>query len=232
MPPDANTDKSTAFVTGKALRHTLAISVAAAMFVGGLLYLTSPTRILNQTLSCDYEWLEIRLTQTGQKAEFYADLNTQSLELAKALQYLTQAARPKASGTSSKAFRSAWKVFVENSDLLDRQSLKALTIQAVDSDAQQEVAVKAFKNVMKDAEAETQQLLAHSNDNLRKSQIELRHQTAYMAQQLKNPIGLSTLDNEQRKHEMPFWGYLARSPSHAACEAPSILASVAKWRSS
>ena len=225
------TDKKEKFSSspaGKVLKPVVAIGLAAGIFCGGFLYLTSPTRMLNAALSCDYDWLEIRLTQTGQDAEHQADLSKRSLALSKALQELAHITD---AHQSANQFRAAWKVFIENSDLIDVQNLKGLVVQPVDSDAQLTVAAKSIEIERPDALMESGRLLAESEQQALQAQAILNRQAFYVAQELKSPVGLSTLDDEQRTHETKLWKYLASSPSHAVCQPKSVIASIARWRS-
>lgn len=221
-------EKISSSPAGKVLKPVVAIGLAAVMFCGGFLYLTSPTRMLNEALSCDYDWLEIRLTQTGQAAEHQADLSKRSLTLSKALQYLAHTNDPH---QSANQFRAAWKIFIENSDLIDVQNLKGLVVQPVDSDAQLTVAAKSIALARPDALMESDRLLAESQQQALQAQAILKNQAFYIDQELKNPVGLSTLDEEQRAHETNLWKYLASSPSHATCQPKSVIASIAQWRS-
>ena len=225
------TDKKEKFSSspaGRVLKPVVAIGLAAGIFCGGFLYLTSPTRMLNQALSCDYDWLEIRLTQTGQAAEHQSDLSKRSLALSKALQELAHTAD---AHQSANQFRAAWKVFIENSDLIDVQNLKGLVVQPVDSDAQLTVAEKSIEVERPDALMESGRLLAESEQQALQAQAILKRQAFYVAQELKSPVGLSSLDDKQRAHEANFWKYLASSPSHTVCQPKSVIASIAQWRS-
>lgn len=223
-----NKEKFSSSSAGGVLRPVIAIGLAAGIFCGGFLYLTSPTRMLNEALSCDYDWLEIRLTQTGQAAEHQADLSKRSLVLSKALQEL---AHTTDAHQSANQFRAAWKVFIENSDLIDVQNLKGLVVQPVDSDAQLTVAEESIEVERPDALMESGRLLAESEQQALQAQAILKRQAFYVAQELKSPVGLSPLDEKQSAHEMKLWKYLASSPSHTDCQPKSVIASIAQWRS-
>lgn len=223
-----NKEKFSSSPAGRILKPVIAIGIATVVFCGGFLYLTSPTRMLNQALSCDYDWLQIQLTRTGQAAEHQSDLAKRSLALSKALQEL---ARTTDVHQSASQFRAAWKVFIENSDLIDVQNLKGLVVQPVDSDAQLTVAAKSIGIERPDALMESDRLLAESQQHALQAEAILKRQAFYVAQELKSPVGLSTMDEKQRTHETKFWKYLASSPSHVACQPKSVIANIARWRS-
>ena len=223
-----NKEKASSSSAGRVLKPVASIGLAVGIFCGGFLYLTSPTRMLNQALSCDYDWLQIQLAQTGQAAEHQSDLSKRSLALSKALQEL---AHTTDAHQSANEFRAAWKVFIENSDLIDVQNLKGLVVQPVDSDAQLTVAEKSIEIERPDALMESGRLLAESEQQALQAQAILKRQAFYVAQELKSPVGLSTLDEKQRAHETNLWKYLASSPSRADCRPKSVIASIARWRS-
>ena len=223
-----NKEKFSSSPAGRVLKPVIAIGIATGIVCSSFLYLTSPTRMLNQALSCDYDWLEIRLTQTGQAAEHQSDLSKRSLALSKALRELAYTTDVHQFASQ---FRAAWKVFIENSDLIDVQNLKGLVVQPVDSDAQLAVAAKSIKVERPDALMESDRLLAESQQQALQAEAILKRQAFYVAQELKSPVGLSPLDKKQRAHEMKLWKYLASSPSHTACQPTSVIASIARWRS-